>query len=285
MKLPRVRFRLRTLAIAVAVAAALLTASRGLVSAKAAGLRAECANNLKLISLFLDMYESGHGTFPPGTVPHAALSPERRLSWWAHLAGFLEQGFLLLFDLDEPWDAGANRAPRAEHTSTTGDPPPYTTPIGDFSMATCPACRPRTKGGGAAPTQYVGIAGLGIDAPTLPPGHPRAGVFGYDRRTRVAEITDGASTTLMLAETTLANGPWTAGGPATVRGVDPGRTPYIGPGRQFGGAHPGGANVAFADGSVRFLGEAIDPKVFEALSTIAGGEALPPGWDGEAPGR
>ncbi len=37
--------------------------------------------------------------------------------------------------------------------------------------------------------------------------------------------------------------------------------------------------VAFADGSVRFLRETIDPKVFEAISTIAGGEGLPQGWD------
>ncbi len=36
--------------------------------------------------------------------------------------------------------------------------------------------------------------------------------------------------------------------------------------------------VAFADGSVRFLRDTIDPSVFEALSTIAGGERLPANW-------
>jgi len=54
--------------------------------------------------------------------------------------------------------------------------------------------------------------------------------------------------------------------------------PQIGRGRPFGGYHPGGANVAFADGSIKFLRETIDPKVFEALSTVAGGERLPDGW-------
>jgi prepilin-type processing-associated H-X9-DG protein len=93
------------------------------------------------------------------------------------------------------------------------------------------------------------------------------------------DLKDGAAATLLLAETGVGNGPWSAGGPATVRGLDPARQPYIGRARQFGGLHRRGLNVAFADGSVRFLKDTIDPKVFEALSTIAGGEQLPPGWD------
>lgn len=48
---------------------------------------------------------------------------------------------------------------------------------------------------------------------------------------------------------------------------------------QFGGAHPGGAMVAFADGSVRFLLETIASGVFEAIATVAGGEVLAEGWD------
>ena len=36
--------------------------------------------------------------------------------------------------------------------------------------------------------------------------------------------------------------------------------------------HPGGCNVAFGDASVTFIGNAIDPRVWAALSTIAGGE-------------
>jgi prepilin-type processing-associated H-X9-DG protein len=104
-------------------------------------------------------------------------------------------------------------------------------------------------------------------------------VFGYDRQTRIEDFTDGTANTMMVIETAVAGGPWTAGGPATVRGLDPARQPYIGTGRQFGGTHRGGAMVAMADGSVKFLTETIDPKVFEALSTVSGGERLPSGWE------
>ena len=38
--------------------------------------------------------------------------------------------------------------------------------------------------------------------------------------------------------------------------------------------HPGGVNACFADGSVRFVSEAIDPDVWAAAGTRAGGEAL-----------
>ena len=123
-------------------------------------------------------------------------------------------------------------------------------------------------------TNYIGIAGIGKDAPILPKGDPRCGVFGFDRRTTLADITDGAANTLMIVESGRATGSWLQGGFATVRGLDPANTPYLGPNRQFGGLHQGGAWIATADGSVRWVRDSIDPRVFEALSTIAGGEKV-----------
>lgn len=40
-------------------------------------------------------------------------------------------------------------------------------------------------------------------------------------------------------------------------------------------AHPGGVNLALADGSLQFVADAIDTDVWRGLSTIAGGEAAP----------
>ena len=38
--------------------------------------------------------------------------------------------------------------------------------------------------------------------------------------------------------------------------------------------HPGGVNVAFADGSVRFIKQSINVRTWWALGTIAGGEII-----------
>ena len=61
----------------------------------------------------------------------------------------------------------------------------------------------------------------------------------------------------------MANGPWTAGGFATVRSLDPSQ-PYLGKRRQFGGLHRGSAMTLFADGSVRPVRDTIDSKALRS---------------------
>jgi prepilin-type processing-associated H-X9-DG protein len=46
---------------------------------------------------------------------------------------------------------------------------------------------------------------------------------------------------------------------------------------QMGSEHPGGCNVLFVDGNVCFIRSGINPKVWAALSTRAGGEPIAPG--------
>src|SRR5262249_54206848 len=95
---------------------------------------------------------------------------------------------------------------------------------------------------------------------------------------RAATAAKGSSNLLAVAGTTSENGPWSAGGPPTVRGLDPGRSSYLGPGRQLGGLHAGGANFSFADGSARFLTKEIDRRVLESLATTGGDQLGGSDW-------
>lgn len=143
------------------------------------------------------------------------------------------------------------------------------------------------------PTHYLGIAGVGKDAATLAKDDPRAGIFGYDRQITFDDVKDGTSYTLMAVEMAWGTGAWTAGGPGTVRGLDPeagaGRgsptpparptgglhiddSPYTSSNGPFGGNHMGGTNVLLVDGSVHFLKMPFDPVTFEAMATYAGAE-------------
>lgn len=237
--------------------------------------RALCTNNLKQLTLALHQYHNWNDCFPAGTFVNPKLPAPRRLSWFTVIVNTLEQGARLQLDWSKSWDSGENLPPKFLIYHPEDVRPPYTVSANEISFLRCPAHPPPPLLTGPIASDYVGIGGLGVDSPTLPLSHPRAGVFGYDRTTRISDIKDGISTTMMIAETAEARGPWTAGGTASVRGLDPSRQPYIGKNRQFGGIHRGGGMVAFADGSVRFIRDSVDPKVFEAISTIAGGEPAP----------
>jgi prepilin-type processing-associated H-X9-DG protein len=259
--MPRFRFTVRRAFAAVAVVSLWLALAAYAIRIDAeARQRMHCLSNLSQVSKAVLSYALTQGAFPPGAKPVAGLAPEGRMSWMTPLPPYIDGPG------GQPYvqDAAGNRVPV------------YT---GKMAIFLCPGNPDQLSPSGDGLTHFVGIAGLGIDAPVLPSGHPRAGIFGYDRATRLAEIKDGASQTMLLAETSQANGPWIRGGPSTVRGLDPARQPYIGRNRQFGGTHRGGATVAFADGSARFVSDSIDPRIFEATSTIAGGEVLPVGWD------
>jgi prepilin-type processing-associated H-X9-DG protein len=230
--------------------------------------RLACENNLRRIGAAVLNYHTTNNVFPPGALPNAALPPERRLSWLAALPPFLEQKakdsprMQILYgelDLSEAWDSGANAA---------------------VARSTAPLCRcpahafedPRVAAGN---TDYVGLAGVGRDAAELPITDPNAGIFGYDRTVRLDDLKAGASETLLAAETGRDNGPWIAGGPATVRGIDPADVPHVGPGRAFGGLHAGGLNVLFADGSAEFMGNEVSPQFFETLTRLRRDEPAP----------
>jgi prepilin-type processing-associated H-X9-DG protein len=248
-----------------------------ILQAQEAARRAQCASHLKWIALALHNYQSQNGSYPPGTIPNPHLPPERRLSWVVGLESLIIESYGARVNIDRSkgWDEAPNVPSKVTLAGSAGSGGDREVTV---DWVTCPddaAYHPQKN---SFPLSYIGVAGVGADAPALPARHPRAGAFGFDRATKLEDIIDGTSVTMMVAETTRDHGAWTAGGLSSVRGVDPATQPYIGRDRPFGGYHPGGANVLLADGSVRFIREKIAPSVFEAISTVAGGERLPPTW-------
>lgn len=262
------RLRGRTLALVgliTSVATTLLTvigvAALVLLLLQDKSQRAECTNNLRQIGQSVHAYGDTHeGRFPSGTVPNAELPPQSRLSWQsailAHLAagtpaGKKWQTLSGEISLKDAWDA-----PRNVGFSQMNVP-----------VFLCPTLRSlSTESTGL--TSYVGIAGVGADAALFTRNDPRAGFFGYDRVLTAADMSSGTSATMMAVETARDNGPWLAGGPPTVRGLDPSVGSYIGYGHPFGGLHRDGLNVLWADGSVRLVTEEIALPEFRAMARI-----------------
>jgi prepilin-type processing-associated H-X9-DG protein len=120
----------------------------------------------------------------------------------------------------------------------------------------------------------------------------RTGVVQQYYPVRFAEITDGTSTTMLIADKRLNltslgqaqsddNLGYTAGWDEdTVRRTD--RLPlpdYVGPITQndlerFGSSHTGGFNVLLADGSVRLVSYGIDKTVFSYLGNKGDGQPI-----------
>jgi prepilin-type processing-associated H-X9-DG protein len=231
--------------------------------ARQAARRSASMNNLKQLALAMHNFHDTWNHFPSGTgVPQEKehldqlkLKSEDRLSWLLALSPYYDQAPVYnQIKRNEAWNSKVNSQITITEIPTLLNP--------GLSL----------KYDKFPPTHYVGIAGVGKDAPDLKLPHKRAGVFGYDRKTRMRDIRDGTSNTMMISEASAQFGPWAAGGKATLRSLT--QKPYINGPDGIGGPYTGGCNVSFADGSVRFISENIDPSVFEALSTIAGGEVV-----------
>ena len=229
---------------------------------------AGCTNNLRLIGQAAARYRDHHDDYyPAGTVANEALPPDRRLSWQAALLPFLTEGRAADKKQGKPghWDQLSEQI----DFHAAWDAPTHAGLRQNVSPYLCPSFLYMQSSGQVGLTSYVGMAGIGLDAPTLPLKDPRCGFFGYDRHIKQTDITAGASETMMVVETTQDNGAWMAGGPATVRGLDPDGERYVGWGRPFGGLHREGMNVLWADGSVRVVTVSIDEILFRDTALIA----------------
>jgi prepilin-type processing-associated H-X9-DG protein len=275
------------LLIAISVIGVLVGLTLGAVQkARAAAQRAACANNLRQLGVALHHSHESAGRFPPG------------IRIWGDRYPFASWITRILPQLDnQPFWAEAV-ADYADRPVFVG-PPAHRNLARPLPVVLCPAGDRRLgttdENVTAAFTYYLGVSGR--------VGSRRDGVLFFDSAVRLADITDGASQTLLAGERPPSPdnhfGWWYAGtgqrsdGSAdflmaahetnrTFRAPTCPRGPY--PFRagnpnemcdtfHFWSLHPGGAHFAFADGSVRFLRYEADP-ILPALATRAGGEAI-----------
>jgi len=272
---PPTRFRLIELLVVVGLLALLAAIiAPAILAAREAARRLQCGNNLKQLSLGALNYGDVYLRFPFGTSGSRSLPPESRFSWYPGLWPFIEgKPPTLLVDQNQAWDAEINRAPQVEYViydfPDMTNPRTEVRPLPRLGLVSCPSASSEEKVLGIQVTHYVGMAGLGVQSPALDETQPGIGIWGYDRQLSKDKLQDGASSTILLIETSREPGPWIAGGRPTVCGVDLASEPLFGAHRQFGGLHST-CPVVMADVSIRQLNEAMDTAVFAALVTVAG---------------
>jgi hypothetical protein len=110
-----------------------------------------------------------------------------------------------------------------------------------------------------------GVSEEGMTNYLVPRG--RDTIFPGAEGVTLKEILDGTSFTLLVVEANPAHAVvWTKPDDWEVdEGADPGT---------LLGNHPGGFVAGFADGSARFIREALGPELLKALTTISGGEVI-----------
>jgi RNA polymerase sigma factor (sigma-70 family) len=191
--------------------------------------RARSMDNLKNIALAMHNYHATDGTFPPAAV--YSMDGKPLLSWRVLLLPYLDQRDLFSqFKLDEPWDGPTNKKLLEKM------PEIYAIP---------------RKAKQTHATAYQVFTGAGT-------------IFPSPKASRIADITDGTSNTILIVEAAEAV-PWTK--PADLP-YDPKKPlPRLGISRK-------GFQTAFADGSVRFFKHTIKEVALRALITSNGGEAI-----------
>lgn len=268
---------------------------------RAAAARMQCANNLKQLGLALHNYHGLHGAFPPGAQGPANGDPTaaelKHHAVGSYLLPYLEQESLFRqYRWDVSWFDQSNQQVVNIHLSVWQCPSAVANRLMDGSLPTIAPPPEKPFNGTAACGDYAGIQRIDPALGSMiDPASSYDGILQVNRATRIADILDGESNTILMAECAgrptlwqagkpvpnkwLNGGPWAARGLMFGRGSTKDGTAFFGRcainctnDREVYSFHTGGAYAVFADGSVHFLRDTIDIRVFARLVTRAGGE-------------
>ena len=280
-----------------------------------AAARAQCTNNLKQLALGIHNHENALANLPTGG--HKLGGTRYLLGWTARLFPYFEEnnrrtrieGFVAnTLNLVQPWrlDTVPHNGKDAVYTDaikifscpasvlTPGSPDAWTTTNPQVNAVNQGSLHYRANGGSA-------ILGLVQGTFSRHAWYSTSGVIYPNSSTRLTDITDGTSSTLLFGETSSAQGrplvsrswvglqPWTWGfyyygsDAAGWLMIDHKVVTYpIGyAGSFFTNETPytshhaaGGVNAAMCDGSVRYLPATTGLAVLQSLATRNGGEVV-----------
>jgi len=331
-------FTLIELLVVIAIIAILVALLLPAVQqAREAARRSQCKNQLKQLGLALHNYLETHSVFPPGVVgsrqPVSGTDPNginsfvsqvagTRFGWISLLLPFFEQS--VIYNQVVPYMDG-----KASDYNPSSSPTSWPGAKTHLSVLKCPSDPNAGKKAGLNAagqfsdrvfSNYVachGSTGTSIPsgASTDYSGKNLNGMFYVISKTRMRDVTDGTSNTLMLSEIRLVqdqpngvddNGAdyrgyvWNMLGATVLFSTQnppntrtPDRVSFavvddpLAPGFKAGtgsvtfrlharSAHVGGVHAALADGSVRFLSENVDIQTYQNLGSRNDGQVLGP---------
>jgi prepilin-type N-terminal cleavage/methylation domain-containing protein/prepilin-type processing-associated H-X9-DG protein len=299
-KHPRMGFTLIELLVVIAIIAILIALLVPAVQkVRESASRLTCHNNLKQIALAAHNYDFTHRRLPPGgdtqmTGPLVYLMPH--LEQTNYFNGFQRRPALFTFWWQDPANRPGVEGPPWDDSIPVPRPPARYGAEGRFSFLECPSSVPLEQANTPLLSQTFGTPGVDFQngladnwsLVSAAPGHKVVtrthyaavqgdwlerryrGVFYFNQRLGLANISDGTSNTLLFGE---------CGGMSVTFPPDQMVVPSIGLAGlqvrvgldqqtsharlslgtgdgplQFSGRHSGGAmNFAFCDGSVRML--------------------------------
>ena len=244
-------------------------------AAREAARRCACMNNIAQLGLAIHNQEFNAERLPSGVLnPTGPIRNEaigQHVSWCVQILPHMEQNSIYSnFDQAAGAYATVNAAARRQR----------------IPAFLCPSSPNNYEKEEIAITNYAGCH-HDVESPIDADNN---GVLFLNSRLRFSQILDGSSQTIMLGEMLSRREDlgWASGTSASLRNTGNFETPLKNNPRTskvdeltgtlvvggFGSYHTGGAQFAFADGSVHFLAQSIDKGIFSKLGNRADGEML-----------